>query len=364
MQYSRRTGFAGRFSPIAVLLALFLAGSFFASPALADQKSLLKNSPKIKAAFRKVVEQVRLGVVEIVCQTKSDKKPIQVAMGSVVGADGWILTKASELRGEIVCKFRHKGQHVAKLVGVNEEYDLAMLKIDADDLPTIQWNEATGYAAGQWVVTAGVDKDPLAVGVVSVSRREIPRQRPWLGVSLGQGINAPRIDSVNPDSAAEEAGLKKGDLVTHVNGKRVKTVKALIDTIRGFQPGVELKISIKRHGKESKVAELMVTAILKKWRRSPTPARLNGPTSRVTSGFPTAFQHDTALRPDQCGGPLVGLDGKVMGINIARAGRVVSYAIPADVVVKLLAELKSGKLAPPDVLVSTTAGPSNPSLEK
>ncbi len=349
MQYSRRTGFAGRFSSIAVLLALFLAGSFFASPALADQKSLLKNSPKIKAAFRKVVEQVRLGVVEIVCQTKSDKKPIQVAMGSVVGADGWILTKASELRGQIVCKFRHKGQHVAKLVGVNEEYDLAMLKIDADDLPTIQWNEATGYAAGQWVVTAGVDKDPLAMGVVSVSRREIPQQRPWLGIGLKQGVNAPLIDKVFKDSAAKEAGLQTEDIVTHVNGKRVKTVKALIDAIGGFQPGARLKITIKRRDKE-----LIVTAILKKWRRSPTPARLNGPTSRVTSGFPTAFQHDTALRPDQCGGPLVGLDGKVMGINIARAGRVVSYAIPADVVVKLLADLKSGKLAPLDVLVSTT----------
>ena len=73
-----------------------------------------------------------------------------------------------------------------------------------------------------------------------------------------------------------------------------------------------------------------------------------------------AFQHDTTLRPDQCGGPLVGLDGKVMGINIARAGRVVSYAIPADIVATLLADLKSGKLAPPEVLVSMTDGPSAP----
>jgi len=34
-------------------------------------------------------------------------------------------------------------------------------------------------------------------------------------------------------------------------------------------------------------------------------------------------------RPDQCGGPLIDLDGGVVGINIARAGRVATYAIPA-----------------------------------
>ena len=56
------------------------------------------------------------------------------------------------------------------------------------------------------------------------------------------------------------------------------------------------------------------------------------------SGFP-ALQHDTVLHPDQCGGPLVNLDGKVVGINIARASRVASYAIPADVVVPLIQEL-------------------------
>ena len=40
------------------------------------------------------------------------------------------------------------------------------------------------------------------------------------------------------------------------------------------------------------------------------------------------------------------LDGKVVGINIARAGRVASYALPGEVVWPLLDELKSGKLAP------------------
>src|SRR5262249_54405804 len=46
------------------------------------------------------------------------------------------------------------------------------------------------------------------------------------------------------------------------------------------------------------------------------------------------------------GGPLVDLDGKAVGINIARAGRVESFAVPSDTVLALLPDLKSGKLAP------------------
>jgi serine protease Do len=73
---------------------------------------------------------------------------------------------------------------------------------------------------------------------------------------------------------------------------------------------------------------------------------LGGPLSDRRTDFASALQHDSVLLPSQCGGPLVGLDGKVAGINVARAGRVESYAIPAATVGPLLAELKSGRLDP------------------
>jgi serine protease Do len=53
-----------------------------------------------------------------------------------------------------------------------------------------------------------------------------------------------------------------------------------------------------------------------------------------------------ALKPSDCGGPVVDLDGRTIGINIARAGRVESYAIPAAAVRSMIADLESGKLAP------------------
>ena len=65
-----------------------------------------------------------------------------------------------------------------------------------------------------------------------------------------------------------------------------------------------------------------------------------------SSDFPAVFQHDTVLQPNQSGGPLVDLDGHVIGINIARAGRTESYALPADLILPLIEPMKSGKMAP------------------
>ena len=73
--------------------------------------------------------------------------------------------------------------------------------------------------------------------------------------------------------------------------------------------------------------------------RSEFQNNLGGKLSVRRFGFPLAFQHDTVLRPADCGGPVVDLDGHVVGFNIARAGRTESYALPADAVQGVLKEL-------------------------
>jgi serine protease Do len=75
-------------------------------------------------------------------------------------------------------------------------------------------------------------------------------------------------------------------------------------------------------------------------------------------GFPSVLQHDTVLRPNECGGPLVDLDGRAVAINIARAGRVASFGVPAEVVVPLIESLKSSKLDSP-----TIAGRQLPAID-
>ncbi len=56
-----------------------------------------------------------------------------------------------------------------------------------------------------------------------------------------------------------------------------------------------------------------------------------------------AFQHDTALRAADCGGPLVDLDGRLVGINLARRDRAATSAVSAQMVSKLLPDLMARK---------------------
>lgn len=49
------------------------------------------------------------------------------------------------------------------------------------------------------------------------------------------------------------------------------------------------------------------------------------------------------IHPNECGGPLVNTDGKIVGINIARALRVTTYAVPTDVVLEVSKKLLASR---------------------
>ena len=68
-----------------------------------------------------------------------------------------------------------------------------------------------------------------------------------------------------------------------------------------------------------------------------------GTVSKRHNSFASALTHDTVLQAAQCGGPVVDLDGRPVGLNIARADRTASYAIPAGTIHKVIDELLAGK---------------------
>ncbi|MEM0925840.1 MAG: serine protease, partial [Planctomycetota bacterium] len=78
---------------------------------------------------------------------------------------------------------------------------------------------------------------------------------------------------------------------------------------------------------------------------SENDAAVNGPRNVRLSGFDAVMQHDTVLLPNQCGGPVLDSSGNVVGLNIARAGRVISYALPSSLVnaeiISMLAEARN-----------------------
>ena len=72
----------------------------------------------------------------------------------------------------------------------------------------------------------------------------------------------------------------------------------------------------------------------------PQMIRLGAVPSRRLTGFSRIVQHDSPLYPEQCGGPLLNLNGEAVGVNIVRFGRAETFAIPGDVAQSVIAKLK------------------------
>src|SRR5262245_20793132 len=307
-----------------------------------------RNNSRLLAAFRKVVGRASHGTVRVKCDGQT------VALGTVVGADGWILTKASELGdGPVVCRFRDGRELKARVVKTHDRYDLALLKVNATGLKAVAFEESRTAPVGNWVASPGLGSNPVAVGVVSVSARTPTNQElqeaqarrgGFLGVGLEPADEGAKIGHVMPRTAASRAGLKVNDVIVAVGETAVSDDAALISLLRTYKPGDLIRIKVKRGEKD-----LILRIKLGKRpeaERADFQNRLGSDLSRRRLGFPMILQHDTVLKPADCGGPLVDLDGRVIGINIARAGRTESYAIPGEAVLSLVKELSSGKVAP------------------
>ncbi|MHC4814147.1 MAG: S1C family serine protease [Planctomycetota bacterium] len=303
-----------------------------------------RNHDTVKKAFVDVVAAARRSTVRVLGGRK------QVALGAIVDADGHIVTKASELPdGEITCQLPDGRKLPARITGVHDKNDLAMLAVDAKDLTPLAWSEGTGCKPGSWLATPGPGDVPISIGVMSAQVHARPDRRDpnrgYLGVQTEQWRDAVRLRQVMPGTAAEAAGLRRRDVILEFGDREVRSRQQFSSSIGRRKPGDKIKLKVRRRGEE-----LIIEATLRKNddRRGPisNQEQLWGQLSDVRIGFTAVIQHDSILKPNQCGGPLVNLDGEVVGINISRVGRIETLALTGKAVRKMLADLKSGKLAP------------------
>jgi serine protease Do len=296
-----------------------------------------RQSPECLAALRPVAAACRASTVSVKVGGKV------VALGTVIDTDGGVLTKASELKGAAApaCGFSDGSERPAKVAAVDDEYDLALLTTSGPKTTPVRWAEDVP-AAGTTVVTADPAGTPLASGVVSGS----PWSRavaPYWPVRIDpdpQGVALSRWGPLGP--AAERAGLTGGDVIVALDGRKVTTPVSLLDAVNRQEPGAKVRVEYLREG-QRRSTEIVLG------RSDRPPAwfrdemiRLGAVPSARNYGFPSVFAHDTPLLPEQCGGPLVGLDGRAVGVNIARFGRVESFAIPPDRVTERVNRMRAG----------------------
>lgn len=99
--------------------------------------------------------------------------------GFIVSPDGLILTNAHVVAeaGEVTVKLTDKREFKAKVLGIDKPTDIAVLKIDAKDLPTLPLGNPENTQVGEWVLAIGSPfgfENSVTAGIVSAKSRSLP----------------------------------------------------------------------------------------------------------------------------------------------------------------------------------------------
>ncbi len=273
-----------------------------------------------------------------------------IGAGVVLSPDGYIVTNAHVIEGARQIHIRLQGldqqkagEHMvrrgameAKLVGVDRLTDLAVLKIDASNLPALTLADSNDLKQGQVVFAFGSPmglENSVSMGVVSATARQIDPAKPdiyiqtdapinpgnsggplvdvdghvvgintfilsesggneglgfaipsdvvksvydqiraqghvhrgQIGVylktitpELAEGLHLPVddgviLEDVAPGSSAEKAGLKVGDIISTVGGKRVEDLRAFALDLYAYKVGQSVDVGVLRNGKVQNV---------------------------------------------------------------------------------------------------------------
>ena len=290
--------------------------------------------PTMTDLFERSLDNAEKITVRIYCDAR------RVALGTIVDPEGFLITKASQLKeGPIECLMPDGGKVPGQLVATDYEHDLAMIRVQASGLETPHWGRAE-ITPGMWVAipdvggelssvrVAGTGSRVTGLGVVGVAPRPIKATPAMLGISVDPRIisEGAVVADVLPRGGASEAGMERGDVVLRVEDSDVNSIEDIKSTLADYRAGDEVSVVVQRGDEEVKLTILLRSRSYILFNLD--DLRMSGRLSKRRDGFVSVFQMDAAVRPELCGGPVVDAAGKVVGITIARATRVASYAIP------------------------------------
>jgi serine protease Do len=332
--------------PLALLLAIGASVVLAQEPAanLRLPRTRYRSGEETLRAFAPIAAATRFSIIKLEVDDET------VALGAIVDTNGLAITKASELKpGKLSCWLASDKHMSADVVAVDEAADVALVRVHCEGLQPIQWAEEEVHP-GQWAITPGTASTPLAIGIVSALPRRIRPQRALIGVQFDFSTSTPRIEEVLPGLGADKAGLKPGDVITALNGSSVTNRGQIVENLRDFHAGQSVQLRVQRDAKEFEVQVLMMSPgaeLLSGDLYAPSSNdRMMGEVSVRAEGFEQVIEHDTVLHPWLCGGPLVDLEGKAIGVNIARASRVSTYALPSKVVKRIIKDLEAKAASP------------------
>jgi len=141
----------------------------------------------------------------------AQEEPIEgMGTGFIISDDGYVLTNAHVVSesSELVVRLTTKREYKAKVVGVDQYTDVALIKIDARDLPVVKIGKSAPLQPGEWVAAIGAPfgfENSVTVGVVSAKERLLP-----------DGSYVPFIQTdvaVNPGNSGGPLFSSRGEVV-------------------------------------------------------------------------------------------------------------------------------------------------------
>ncbi len=112
---------------------------------------------------------------------RSDRKSASLGSGFIISEDGYIVTNDHVIDGadEITITLSDQRQYIAEIIGSDPRSDLALIKIEAEGLPTVPFGNVEDVKVGQWVLAIGSPfnlSHSVAAGIVSFVGRSLPPQ--------------------------------------------------------------------------------------------------------------------------------------------------------------------------------------------
>ncbi|NIK73746.1 Do/DeqQ family serine protease [Thermonema lapsum] len=140
---------------------------------------------------------------------------IELSSGSgiIVSPDGYILTNNHVIDDAQRIEVIHgKNSYVARLVGTDASTDLAVLKVEAQNLPAIRWGRSSEVQIGEWVLAVGNPfnlTSTVTAGIVSAKGRRLHLNKGQFPIESFIQTDAP----INPGNSGGALVNLRGELI-------------------------------------------------------------------------------------------------------------------------------------------------------
>jgi serine protease Do len=139
-----------------------------------------------------------------------EREAQSVGSGFIISSDGYLITNAHVVDGadEVKINLADRREFKAKVIGVDKRTDVAVLKIEAKDLPKVAIGDPDKLRVGEWVVAIGKPfglENTMTAGIVSAKGRDLPQENlvPYIQTDV----------AINPGNSGGPLFNLKGEVV-------------------------------------------------------------------------------------------------------------------------------------------------------